>query len=93
MISTLSRYSGRLHTTRISNNVGDRHVLGIRAGVAAISTEFAWSESCHEGSCAVQSAVAISGIACDQFVRVAGKVDARFSDQVEESELVVCSIR
>jgi hypothetical protein len=72
--------------------MGDRHILSVCASMAAISTEFAWSESRHERSCAVQSAVAVSGIACDQFIRIAAEVNAGFSDQVEESEFVVCSV-
>lgn len=60
--------------------------------MAAIRAEFAWSESRHKRSCTVQATVTISGIACDQFVWIATEVDARFSNEVEERELVVWSI-
>lgn len=72
--------------------MGNRHIFGVRAGVTAISTELAWSEGCHKCSCAVQAAVAIRGIACDQFVWIATEVNAGFSDQIEECKLIVLSI-
>lgn len=72
--------------------MGNRHIFGVRAGMTAIGTELAWSEGCHERSCAVQSTVTVRGIACDEFVRIATEVDARFPDEVEECKLIVLSI-
>ena len=64
MISTLYwKQEDVSPTAWISNNVSNRHILSIRASMAAVSTEFAWSESRHERSCAVQTTVTIGGVA------------------------------
>jgi hypothetical protein len=70
----------------------NRHILSVRASMAAVSTEFAWAKRRHKPSGAVQATVTISSVACDQFIGVAAEVDARFSDQIEESEFVVCIV-
>jgi hypothetical protein len=59
----------------------NRHILRVRARMAAVSTEFSWAESRHESSRrAAQATVAIGGVACDQFVGVAAEGDAGFAD-------------
>lgn len=72
--------------------MNDRHILSIRTSVAAVPTEFAWAEGRDERSCAIQSTVTVSGVACDQFVWITTEVDARFADEIEKGELVICSI-
>ena len=69
--------------------MSDRYILSIRASMAAVRTEFAWSEGRYKRACSVQTAVAIGSVAGDQFVRIAAEIDAGFSNEIEEGEFVV----
>ena len=70
------------HTAWVTNNMGNRHIFSVRASMATVGAEFAWAESCHECSCAIESTVTIGSVACDQLVWVPAKINARLSDQI-----------
>jgi hypothetical protein len=68
-----------------------RNMLSIRASMAAVCAQLARPKCRDEGACTLETAVAISCIRSDELVGIATKLDAGFSDQVQQSEFVVCN--
>jgi hypothetical protein len=80
-------------TSRIANNMHNRHKLRKSARMATVCAKLPWPKSRNEGSgtaTAFDSAVAICSVRSDEFVWVAAKVNTGLADQVEEGEFVVC---
>jgi hypothetical protein len=80
-------------TSRIANNMHNRHKLSISSRVATVRAKLPWPKSRNEGSgtpTAFDSTVAICSVRSDEFVWVAAEVNAGLADQVEEGKFVVC---
>ena len=70
-------------TSRIPNNMHNRHKLGISSRMATVRAKFPWPKSRDEGSgtpTAFDSAVAIGGVGGDELVWVAAEVNTGLAD-------------
>jgi hypothetical protein len=77
--------------TRVTNNMADRNELAVMACHAAVRRELAGPECCDEGCCTSDASVAIGGVRCYQFIRVAFPVQAIISYKVQQSKFIVCT--
>ena len=76
-------------TSRVSNNVSNRNELCISSCVATVRTQFSGTVRVDPSTDAVEAAVSICCIGCNQLVRVAAELDSSLAYQVQQGKLII----
>jgi hypothetical protein len=76
-------------TSRVSNDVSNWNKLCISSGVATIRTKFPRTVRVDPSTDAIEAAISICCIGCNQLVWIAAELNSSFSYQVQQGKFII----